>query len=239
MTRDLIVEQDGLCFTITLDRSEKRNALSHELVEGLISAVDEAHANNAELIVFRGNGKNFSAGFDFSGWEEQSEGDLVLRFIRIEMLLHKIAASSALTIALAHGRNFGAGVDLFGVCRWRVATDDATFRMPGLKFGLVLGTRRFATCVGDQVAREILSTTRTFDAAEALAIGFLTACKPTESWPDLVADAVSRTPDAARPFLTHALDKETPDTDLALLVRSAAKPGLKARIARYLDPSTQ
>ncbi|GAB3684054.1 enoyl-CoA hydratase/isomerase family protein [Salinisphaera aquimarina] len=238
MSEDLSVQSDGAFVTITLDRSDKRNALSGDLVEALIMAVDEAHTHQAEGIVFRGNGKNFSAGFDFSGWREQSEGDLVLRFIRIETLLQKIATSPALTIGLAHGRNFGAGVDLFGVCRWRVATEDATFRMPGLKFGLVLGTRRFAECVGDQSAREILSSTRTFDAHEARDIGFVTDHVAQGKWNALLDTANADKPDPARALLSAALCREQPDTDLAQLVRSASRPGLKGRIAAYLDPAT-
>ena len=120
------------------------NALSAGLVEALIAAVDQAQAEQARAIVFQGEGRNFSAGFDFGDWESHSEGDLLLRFVRIEMLLQRVAATPCLTVALAHGRNFGAGVDLFGACKWRLATPDASFRMPGLKFGLVLGTRRFA-----------------------------------------------------------------------------------------------
>ena len=68
-----------------------------------------------------GRGPQFQRGFDFGDWESQSEGDLLLRFVRIEMLLQRVAATPCLTVALAHGRNFGAGVDLFGACKWRLA----------------------------------------------------------------------------------------------------------------------
>ena len=164
MSAPLIVDRHAGGVTLTLDRPAKRNALSGELVEALIEAVDTAHAEGVEVIVLRGTGKSFSAGFDFSGWQDASEGDLVLRFLRIEMLLDRIARSPAVTIACAQGRNFGAGVDLFGACKRRIAEADATFRMPGLNFGLVLGTRRFAACVGRDAAREIQASTRTFDA---------------------------------------------------------------------------
>jgi len=237
MSAPLLIETVDGGVVLTLARTDKRNALSAELVEALIEAVDAAHADNAQLIVFRGQGKNFSAGFDFSGWEDASEGDLVLRFIRIETLLQKVALSSAHTLAFAHGRNFGAGVDLFGVCQSRIATEDASFRMPGLKFGLVLGTRRFAACVGDRAAREILSSTRTFDATEARTIGFVTQQADAAAWPGLVDDAIAATPDPARALLGAALCSEQPDRDLAHLVRSAAAPGLKARIGAYLAPS--
>src|SRR3954465_14604754 len=86
-------------------------------------------------------------------------------------LLHIVATSSCGTLALAHGRNFGAGVDLFGVCRRRYCTSATTFRMPGLEFGVVLGTRRFARLVGRKATTSILETTRTFGAEEARTIG--------------------------------------------------------------------
>ena len=141
MTAVLHVEQADSIWTFALSRPEKMNALSSELVEALIEAVADAHARGARLLVFKGEGKNFSAGFDFGNLEGSSDGDLLLRFVRVESLLHIVATSPCATLALAHGRNFGAGVDLFGACRRRYCTSAATFRMPGLKFGIVLGTR--------------------------------------------------------------------------------------------------
>lgn len=236
MSESLSIDERDGGVVLTLNRPDKRNALSAELVEALIQAVDAAHADSAEVIVLRGEGKNFSAGFDFSGWKDASEGDLVLRFVRIEMLLDKIARSPAVTIACAHGRNFGAGVDLFGACKRRIAEADATFRMPGLNFGLVLGTRRFAACVGRDAAREIQSSTRTFDAAEAQRLGFVTEAASIDDWSALIEAECTRTPDPTRALLNAALDDDGSDRDLAQLARSAALPGLKSRIAAYLAP---
>ena len=153
----LIIDRDERQWTFTLNRPEKRNALSSTLVEALIGGVTEATTRHIPQLIFQGAGKNLSAGFDFTDYENQSEGDLALRFIRIEQLLQLIASAPALTIGLAHGRNFGAGVDLFAACRLRYCTPDATFLMPGLKFGLVLGTRRFRNIVGAANAADILS----------------------------------------------------------------------------------
>src|SRR5690606_8270024 len=157
---------------------------------------------------------------------------------RLETLLQRVAASPALTVGLAHGRNFGAGVDLFAACRRRVATSDATFRMPGLKFGLVLGTRRFAGIVGRETATAVLGTTRTFDAAEAQAMAFLHSVQGQETWEGEVT-AASETAQAldagTRATLYRVLGAGQDDADLAELVRSASKPGLKARIAAYLQ----
>ncbi|MPT41875.1 MAG: enoyl-CoA hydratase/isomerase family protein [Achromobacter sp.] len=232
-----IDKQDGR-HVFTLARPEKMNALSADLVEALIAALDEAEAEGAKLIVLKGEGKNFSAGFDFGDWQAQSEGDLLLRFVRIEMLLQRLAGMPCLTLALAHGRNFGAGVDLFGACKWRVGTPDATFRMPGLKFGLVLGTRRYAALVGAERARAVLEQAATFSAQEALRDGFASRLAAAQEWPDIERQALetaSALTCASRVQLYAALSTETPDTDLARLVRSAAQPGLKERVAAYLQ----
>ena len=236
----LEVAREPSRWTIGLNRPEKANALSSELVEALIAAVAEAEASAVPVLVFRGAGRNFSAGFDFSDFEQQSEGDLLLRFVRIEMLLQAVARSSCLTVGLAQGRNFGAGVDLLAACRWRIAAPQATFRMPGLGFGLVLGTRRFAAIVGREKAREILEGLRTFDAEAAHAMGFVRAVAPHEEWPTVVAEAEATAASLSiesRRLLHQALDPGSDDADLAALARSAAAPGIKQRIRVYLARS--
>jgi enoyl-CoA hydratase/carnithine racemase len=240
MSRPLQVEREGAAWTFTLSRPDKRNALSAELVEALLEGIDEAHRSGARLMVFRGEGRNFSAGFDFSGIETQSEGDLLLRLVRIESLLQSVVASPCLTVALAHGRNFGAGVDLVAACRRRIGAPDATFRMPGMKFGLILGTRRFADIVGSARAGAILQEASSFDAAEAHAMGFLDEVIEAAQWPQALSAAgaaASALDDRTRAVLYDVLRSDHGDADLAALVRSAARPGLKARIAAYLDAS--
>lgn len=237
MSGPLIIDRQPGRWTFTLDRPEKRNALSHDLVEALIEGVEAAHQEGVPLLVFRGSGKNLSAGFDFTGYETQSEGDLVLRLIRIETLLQRVAGFPALTVGLAHGRNFGAGVDLFAACKLRYSTPDASFRMPGLKFGLVLGTRRFRNIVGAGKAMSILGTARPFNADEALHVGFVTSLAPDSEWPAILSEAeaaASVLDGETRAALYGALDVNDADTDMAALVRSASRPGLKQRIEQYL-----
>ena len=238
--RELRQERAGTTLTLTLDRPAKMNALSGTLVDALLAALEQAHRDGTRLVVFRGEGRNFSAGFDFTGYQDQSEGDLLLRFARIEQLLQLVHHAPFETLALAHGKNFGAGVDLIGVCSRRVSTTEASFRMPGLRFGLVLGTRRFALQVGGDTARDILAESKTFGAEEGLRIGFLTQVAGIPEWPEVVAraavTAAALAPEAhAR--LVAATRVDTRDADLAELVRSAAVPGLKMRIAEYLAPA--
>ncbi len=235
---ELLVERRGTTLALTLNRPEKMNALSASLVEALLAQVSAAYSDGTRLLVMRGAGSNFSAGFDMGGFEKQSEGDLVLRFIRIEQLLQAVRHAPFDTLALASGKNFGAGVDLVCACARRVATSDATFRMPGLRFGLVLGTRLFAQRVGAERAREVLQVSQTFSAADALEWGFLRMVTEAE-FPGVVeeaeAAAAALSPQAAE-RLYRVTAPDTRDADLAELVRSASEPGLKMRIAAYLSP---
>ena len=233
----LRTERAAAYWTLVLERPEKANALSGELVEALAEGLASAERAGVDVVVLRGEGRNFSAGFDFSGFEQLGEGELLLRFVRIEQLLQALARSPCLTVGLAHGRNFGAGVDLFAACRWRVATADASFRMPGLAFGVVLGTRRFAALVGSDAARAVLESLETFGAERAQALGFVTRLAAQDEWPAIAAQAVTTAQVLAptqRAALYRTMGGTTDDADLADLVRSVAAPGLKERIRDYL-----
>jgi enoyl-CoA hydratase/carnithine racemase len=228
---------DGTTLVLTLSRPDKMNALSAELVEALLAQVNAAQAKGVRLLVLKGAGKNFSAGFDMGGIEAQSEGDLVLRFIRIEQLLQALRHAPFDTMVLAHGRNFGAGVDLVAACARRIATSDASFRMPGLRFGLVLGTRLFAERVGPERARAVHQVSQTFNAGEALEWGFVTEIASQEHWDPVIVKAhaaAAALPADATARLFRVTTPDHRDADLAELVRSAAQPGLKDRITAYL-----
>lgn len=230
------IQKQGSVWTLTLNRPDKRNALNAEMVEQLMAAVDQAELDQVDLLVLRGQGKNFCAGFDFTDFEEVSEGDLLWRFVRIEQLLQRIYSSSVLTVALAHGKNFGAGVDLLLACKHRVASADATLRMPGLKFGLVLGTRRLACIVGVQKAREIQQVAKVLSATEAQALGLIQEMAEPDAWDRVVGvqeQVVQVLSPDARKALYQAVSEASDDTDLAALVRSVVQPGLKQRIAHY------
>ena len=236
MSSPVEVQTEGRTRIITLNRPDKLNSLDASTVDALTAEIETANASDARLLVLKGAGRSFCAGFDLSRLDEQSEAELLLRFVRIELLLQAICNSPALTLALAHGKVFGAGVDLVAACRYRVATEDTLFRMPGLKFGLVLGTRRFAALVGHEVARRVLEDTSSFDGRRAYGMGFVQEVAETGSWDAIIAKAATRASsldDDARQDLYRTVSTLEPDKDLATLVRSAARPGLKERLMRY------
>jgi enoyl-CoA hydratase/carnithine racemase len=235
-TTNLLIRRAGDCTHLQLNRPEKLNALDESLVDALLAALKTAAGDGTRLLTLSGVGRNFSAGFDLSDFEDVSEGDLLLRFVRIEQLLQALYHAPFQTIAFAHGRNFGAGVDLVCACNRRIAAAGASFRMPGLRFGLLLGSRRFAHRVGADAARDILLRSHQFDSEEAQAIGFIHQLAPQEQWETLQSQARSDIEALSAHSTQRLLEITAIDTraaDMADLVASASAPGLKDRIRAY------
>ncbi len=226
---------DGV-LTLTLCRADKGNALDAALVAALRAAVAQAEDPAVRLLVLRGEGRALCTGFDLTDLPAQSDGDLLARFVAIELLLQAIRHAPVPTVALGHGRMFGAGADLFAACTWRLADPAARFAFPGARFGLVLGTRRLAAIVGEWRALELTARGQSLDAQGALACGLATRIVPQEGWGDEVtamAHELGRVDRPAALALASAARADTRDADLAALVRSAAVPGLGGRIAAF------
>jgi enoyl-CoA hydratase/carnithine racemase len=243
---------DGVAL-LELNRPARGNALSAALVEALLAAVGRACADpSVHTLALVGAGRHFCTGFDLTGLEDTSEGDLLMRLVRVEALLDAVWRAPVRTVAIATGRAWGAGADLFAACDERVGAPDASFRFPGAAFGIVLGTRRLAERVGTDRARAWVSTGATLDAAAAAAAGLASRVAPAvpESdtgiglWrrealgdaPAIDRDTLAAIRAASRPAGGPGGDALA-DADLAALVRSASRPGLKARILAYRERS--
>ena len=224
---------DGVA-TLWLARPDRGNALGDELVAALDGALDRVLAEGARLVVLRGRGRNFCTGLDLSDLETAGEGDLALRIIRIELLLQRIHALPVSTMAVAGGRVFGAGADLFAVCDHRVALAGSSFAFPGPAFGLVLGTARLAGLIGDGAARRLLLSGATVEAEAALQLGLATAMAEDAAGPIALAHAAASRLDPATVAALHGRTRRADDAgDLAALARSVARPGLRQRILDY------
>ena len=226
----LIVAREAGVATLTLDRPERGNALGPALVEALIAEVTRAVQDGAvHTLVLRGAGKHFCTGLDLSGLENLSDGDLLLRLVRIEALLAMLWHAPLRSVAVAQGRAWGAGADLFAVCEHRVAAPDTVFRFPGAQFGIVLGTRRLAERIGVDAARRLVLEGGELDAAQAHAAGLV-------GWVgSLPAMAEPLVPGPTAQAIRAASRADLRDADLAALVRSAAVPGLAQRISHYRE----
>lgn len=229
-------DREGRTAVLTLDRPTRGNALSVALVDALLEQVLALTSDpSVDALVFQANGAHFCTGFDLSDLATSSEADLLLRFVRVEQLLQAVWTSPIRTIALAQGRTWGAGADLFAACEVRLATPQASFRFPGARFGIVLGTRRLAQRVGDDTARRWLLDSMHVDAeaahAAGLATGLVDAASLAGAWRAQGAGPIDRLTAAALRRLTRV---DADDRDMAELVASAARPGLKTRMTDYL-----
>jgi enoyl-CoA hydratase/carnithine racemase len=231
----LIIRRDAATTELRLNRPTKANALSGALVERLLDAVEQAGGDGTRLLVLRGEGANFCAGFDFSAVEQSTDGDLLHRFVRMELLLQALHHAPFATLALCHGGTYGAGADLVCVCDRRIAAPGTVFRMPGLRFGIALGTRRLAQRIGADAARDILGSSRTFAADEAERLAFTTATAAQDRWDTIIADTnrAVRLEPGALATLKGLVQPDTRCADLAALARSASIPGLKDRIKAF------
>jgi enoyl-CoA hydratase len=245
MTDAVVVGWSKDVCSVTLNRPSAGNALSADLVGGLDKVLDECVARRPQLMVVRGDGKHFCTGFDLAHLDDESDDSLLARFCRIELLLQKVRRASFPTLALAHGRAMGAGADLFAACTHRLAAPGTQFAFPGAAgFGLVLGTRRLVERVGSARVTRWVTTGASIALDEALAAGLATGTLP-EGSPEQALPGFLESGAAAaieNPLLASAFgadDRSHDHLDLSLLVRSAAIPGLKARIAAYVKRSRQ
>lgn len=236
-SRSVCLRHDGPVMHVCLDRPDKLNAFSAGLVEELHEALSVAEQEGVRLVVFTGADKGFSGGFDLGGLDDTSDGDLLLRFVRVEELLQRVFHAPFATLALVHGACYGAAADLVAACHWRVAAPGARFRMPGLGFGIVLGTRRLAGVLGADTARSLVLRASPFDSTEALETRFVQEIVTQDDWPAIIARTLDDTLTLSASAFASMRLRTTPDTrdaDLAALVRSASTGSVKARITTYL-----
>lgn len=221
---------------VVLRRAQRANALNESLVESLIELLQTAEREKISLVVFSGDGRNFCSGFDLGNVESQSDGDFLRKFVRVELLLQRIAHASFHTLALAHGSVVGAGCDLFCACSVRICDSGSMFRMPGWRFGIALGTRRLVHRVGADAARSLLNESRALTAQDAVRLGLATSEAEQHEWQQLISQQakMAQLLDInSRGLLLSLTSTDTRESDMAALVLSASRPGLKARISEY------
>ena len=230
----LLVERNATLKILSLNRPERANSLSAELVEALTDTFNESCTDGTRTLVIRGNGKSFCSGFALSNLESESE--VADRILKVETMLQAVHHAPFLTVALVHSMAFGAGADLVCSCNIRVAAPGSRFCMPGLNFGILLGTRRLAHRIGTDNAISVLINTREFDASEALKMGFLTRIASQKEWSEQIELAKQAGAAIASEHVRRMLRVAVPDTrseDMADLIESVNVPGLVDRITSY------
>lgn len=237
MNAPILVSRENDSVTLTLNKPEQLNALDTELVEGLHTALDSLQDSAPKLVVFSARGKGFSGGLDLSGLDNESDGDLLLRLVRIEQLLQRVRHARYATAAMVHGACYGAAADLVLACRTRVAATDGKFLMPGMRFGIVLGTRRLRDTLGENNAYQLLDRVSPFKAQEALATGFITQLADADEWPGIETQLLHELAGFSKSAYAKRVSSLTPDTrahDMEALVTSIADGSIKARMIEYV-----
>src|SRR6202140_2436603 len=179
--KNLIVEEDAGLVTLTMNRPEKRNALSAEMMSDLIAAlVETGKRTDARVVIIAGNGPAFSAGHDLG---ELSGRDL--EFYRYEFdlcaqLMQTIQSIPQPVIARVHAIATAADCQLAAICDLVVAGESASFATPGVRIGLFCSTPMVALtrAVGRKHAMEILLTGQPINARTASEWGLVNRVVP-------------------------------------------------------------
>jgi methylglutaconyl-CoA hydratase len=177
---------DGRVATITLNRPDKRNAISYELIEDLLAALEEVAKASALVLILTGAGKAFCSGMDLENLKdligrsrEQSQKDSQI-MARLFRTLYDFPKP---TIAAVNGAAIAGGTGLATLCDFTLAVPDAKFGYTEVKIGFVpaIVSAFLLRQVGEKIARDLLLTGRLFDAEEAKRIGLVTEIVPAEN----------------------------------------------------------
>ena len=181
MNRYLTSGREGSLAVITLNRPERRNALSLDLMLELIECLDEAASNrDVRVVILAAAGKVFSSGHDLN----ELVGGTLDGYRRIfdvcTQLMAKIQSIPQPVIAQVQGIATAAGCQLVATCDLAVASSEATFATPGVKNGLFCSTPMVALtrAVGRKRAMEMLLTGKPVDAASAAEWGLVNRVVP-------------------------------------------------------------
>jgi enoyl-CoA hydratase/carnithine racemase len=179
----LLRSTDGQLAIVTLNRPDRRNALSLDLMLELIDCLDEIGGGTSiRAVVLAAAGKVFSSGHDLSEMVGRTVNDYRRLFDVCTQLMTKIQSIPQPVIAQVQGIATAAGCQLVATCDLAIASDQAQFATPGVKIGLFCTTPMVALsrAVGRKRALEMLLTGKLVDAATAAEWGLVNRVVPAD-----------------------------------------------------------
>jgi enoyl-CoA hydratase/carnithine racemase len=179
----LLRSTDGQLAIITLNRPDRRNALSLQLMLELVDGLDEAASDSGiRAVILAANGKAFSSGHDLSEMVGRTVNDYRRIFDVCTELMTKIQSIPQPVIAQVQGIATAAGCQLVATCDLAIASEEAKFATPGVKIGLFCTTPMVALsrAVGRKRAMEMLLTGKLVDAATASEWGLVNRVVPAD-----------------------------------------------------------
>jgi methylglutaconyl-CoA hydratase len=178
----LTVQYEGPVATITLNRPEKRNAISYELLDDLLDALSDVETSQAQILILTGAGKAFSAGMDLetlrsiAGLSREENQDDAMRQARLmRTLFRSLYDFSKVTIAAVNGPALAGGCGLATLCDFTIASTSARFGYTEVRIGFIpaLVSVFLLGKVGEKRGRDLLLSGRIIDPDEAFRIGLV------------------------------------------------------------------
>ena len=174
----ILVSDRGSTRTITLNRPERRNAMTPEMQTELIAAMEDAAVSSCRVVVLLGAGEAFCSGLDLSalqGMHYKSQADLRTEAERVARLFRTLYELPRPTIAAVHGAAVAGGTGLATICDITLATPAAKFGYTEARIGFVpaIVSAYLALQIGDKRSRDLLLTARLFGAEEAQRLGLV------------------------------------------------------------------
>lgn len=176
---------EGNSATLTLNRPEKRNAISPEMIGELVMALAECETSPARVVILTGAGKAFCAGMDLNYLKEfpaQSGEQVVADARQIAQMFRRVYGFPKPVIAAVNGAALAGGTGLATLCDFTLAAPDATFGYTEVRIGFMpaIVSSFLVRQVGEKRARDLLLTGRTFGAEEARQMGLVNEIVPAQ-----------------------------------------------------------
>lgn len=176
--KTILIDDNPPLRTITLNRPERRNAMTAEMQTELIEAFEQSAAGNLRVLILTGAGEAFCSGLDLSelqAMQSKTPGDHGADAERIARLFVTLRELPIPTIAAVHGPAIAGGTGLAMACDFTLATPASKFGFTEVRIGFVpaLVSAFLSLQVGDKRSRDLLLTGRLFEAAEAHQLGLV------------------------------------------------------------------
>ncbi|OBY27494.1 crotonase/enoyl-CoA hydratase family protein [Leisingera sp. JC1] len=195
-TITLDTDARGVC-TLTLNRAEKHNAMSGQMLQELTLAAKRlAEDETVRVVVLTGAGKSFCAGGDLAWMRAQMDADAETRAREARVLAEMLMALNTLPkplIGAVQGNAFGGGVGMASVCDVAIGADHLKMGLTETKLGLIPATigPYVIARMGEAKARRVFMSARLFGAAEAVELGLLAKAVPAEQLSEAVEAEVA------------------------------------------------
>lgn len=189
--------------TLTLNRPEKHNAMSGQMLAELKQAAEQLGAEDTvRVVVLCGAGMSFCAGGDLGWMREQMAADIETRGREAAKLAYALQALNTMPkplIGALQGNAFGGGVGLASICDVAIGADHIKMGLTETRLGLIPATigPYVVSRMGEGRARRVFMSARVFGAAEAVELGLLAKAVPA-------GDLMARVEDEVVPYLSCA-----------------------------------